>query len=269
MDTEAAAPNIAPAEPRPSDNYVQSFARGLSVIRSFSHSAPSQTVSDVARSTGLTRAGARRILLTLVQLGYMEATGRQFRLTPRILDLGFAYISSLPLWSLAEPVLHTLAAQTQESCSAAVLDGVDIVHVLRGPTHRAMSLHLGVGSRLPATCTSAGRVLLATLPPDECRQRLQAAPRRAFTVRTLTEPRALQEAVDAVRSQGWCLVDQELEDGLLSLAAPIIDRGGRTVAALDLSGQAHRTPPALMQQRFLPLLRDAAQQVSQLLQAKA
>jgi IclR family transcriptional regulator, pca regulon regulatory protein len=262
----------APADtttPRPGDNYVQSFARGLSVIRSFSSSVPSQTLADVARHTGLTRAGARRILLTLVQLGYVEADGRQFRLTPRILDLGFAYLSSLPLWNLAEPVMEALVEQVKESCSAAVLDGADIVYVLRVPTHKIMSINLGTGSRLPATCTSMGRVLLAGLPPEQCRQRLQAAPRQAFTQRTLTEPDALQSAVDDVRRQGWCLVDQELEDGLVSLAAPIVDRAGRTIAALNISGQTHRTPPALMQAQFLPLLRASAQQISQLLRMKS
>lgn len=269
MNTEAAAPATDLAAPRPGDNFVQSFARGLSVIRSFSSSAPSQTLSDVARSTGLTRAGARRILLTLAQLGYVEATGRQFRLTPRILDLGFAYLSSLPLWRLAEPVMQALVADIQESCSAAVLDGTDIVYVVRVPAHRNTSTPLGIGSRLPATCTSMGRVLLAGLQPADCRQRLQAAPRQAFTARTLTDPQALQEAIDAARSQGWCLVDQELEDGLVSLAAPIVDRSGRTIAALNISGQAQRTPPALMQQRFLPLLRGAAAQISQLVRTKA
>jgi len=266
-----APPTPTPADaaaPRPGDNYVQSFARGLSVIRSFSSSAPSQTLSDVARHTGLTRAGARRILLTLAQLGYVEAEGRQFRLTPRILDLGFAYLSSLPLWNLAEPVMEALVEEVKESCSAAVLDGADIVYVLRVPTHKIMSINLGTGSRLPATCTSMGRVLLAGLPQEDCRQRLQAAPRQAFTARTLTAPEALEAAIVDVRRQGWCLVDQELEDGLVSLAAPIVDRAGRTIAALNISGQTHRTPPALLQAQFLPLLRNAAQQISQLLRMK-
>lgn len=264
-----AAATPTPAPPRPGDSYVQSFARGLSVIRSFSAATPSQTLADVARHTGLTRAGARRILLTLEQLGYVEAEGRQFRLTPRILDLGFAYLSSLPLWNLAEPVMEALVEQVKESCSAAVLDGSDIVYVLRVPTHKIMSINLGTGSRLPASCTSMGRVLLAGLAPEDCRRRLQAVPRPAHTARTLTEVDSLMQAVDEVRRQGWCLVDQELEDGLVSLAAPIVDRAGRTIAALNISGQAHRTPPALMQERFLGRLREAAAQISQLLRMKA
>jgi len=266
--TLPAEPDIA-APPRPGDSYVQSFARGLAVIRSFSASAPSQTLTEVAKSTGLTRAGARRILLTLAQLGYVESQGRQFRLTPKILDLGFAYLSSLPLWNLAEPVMEALVAEVKESCSVAVLDGADIVYVLRVPTHKIMSINLGIGSRLPAYCTSMGRVLLAGLPADVSRQRVSAAPRQALTARTLTDPDELERAVDTVRAQGWCLVDQELEEGLVSLAAPIVDRGGRTIAALNISGQANRTPPALLREQFLPRLRDAARQVSQLLRMKA
>ena len=154
------------AGPRPGDSYVQSFARGLAVIRSFSAEAPAQTLTEVAQRTHLTRAGARRILLTLQQLGYVEAQGRLFRLTARTLDLGFAYLSSLPLWNLAEPVMESLVGEVKESCSAAVLDGNDIVYVLRVPTHKIMSINLGTGSRLPAYCTSMGRVLLAGLPPE-------------------------------------------------------------------------------------------------------
>jgi IclR family pca regulon transcriptional regulator len=149
-----ASPAVPPADkPRPGDTYVQSFARGLSVIRSFSAKAPQQTLSEVAQRTGLTRAGARRILLTLEGLGYVESQGRQFRLTPKILDLGFAYLSSLPLWNLAEPVMEALVEQVKESSSAAVLEGADIVYVLRVPTHKIMSINLGIGSRLPAYCT--------------------------------------------------------------------------------------------------------------------
>jgi IclR family pca regulon transcriptional regulator len=140
--------------PRPGDTYVQSFARGLAVIRSFSAATPQQTLTEVAQRTGLTRAGARRILLTLASLGYVQAQGRQFSLTPRILDLGFAYLSSLPLWNLAEPVMEALVEEVKESCSAAVLDGADIVYVLRIPTHKIMSINLGIGSRLPAFCRS-------------------------------------------------------------------------------------------------------------------
>lgn len=255
--------------PTPGDTYVQSFARGLAVIRSFSAEAPSQTLTEVATRTGLTRAGARRILLTLEGLGYVEAQGRQFRLTPKILDLGFAYLSSLPLWNLAEPVMETLVAEVKESCSAAVLDGAELVYVLRVPTHKIMRIHLGIGSRLPAYCTSMGRVLLAGLPADEVRARLSLRERTAFTSRTVTDLPTLLGLVEDTRRQGWCLVNQELEEGLVSLAAPIVDRTGRTIAALNISGQANRTPPAAMVEQFLPRLLQAARDIARLLHLKA
>jgi IclR family pca regulon transcriptional regulator len=159
----------SPALPalKPGDSYVQSFARGLSVIRAFSAEAPQQTLTEVAKRCGLTRAGARRILLTLETLGYVKCEGRLFSLTPKILDLGFAYLSSQPLWHFAEPVMQNLAADLRESCSAAVLDGGDIVYVLRVPARKIMSINLGLGSRLPAWCTSMGRVLLAGLSAPE------------------------------------------------------------------------------------------------------
>jgi IclR family pca regulon transcriptional regulator len=241
---------------------VQSFARGLEVIRSFSAAAPQQTLSEVAARTGLTRAGARRILLTLQTLGYVESDGKLFRLTARILDLGFAYLSSMPIWDLAEPVMEALVEEVKESCSAAVLEGTDIVYVLRVPTHKIMRNTLGVGSRLPAYCTSLGRVLLADLRDDELVKRLKASRPRALTRHTVTEPGALLAKIHQVRRQGWCLVNQELEEGLISLAAPITDRGGRVIAALNISGQANRTNAKVAQEKLLPALLQAAQTIS-------
>jgi IclR family pca regulon transcriptional regulator len=251
--------------PTPGDSYVQSFARGLQVIRSFSAGAPRQTLSEVAAASGLTRAGARRILLTLQTLGYVESDGRLFALTPRILDLGFAYLSSMPIWNRAEPVMETLVQQVQESCSAAVLDATDIVYVMRVPTHKIMRISLGVGSRLPAYCTSMGRLLLADLDDDEVRARLEASTLEAFTRHTLTDIDALFAKVVQARRQRWCLVNQELEEGLISIAAPIVDRAGRMVAALNISGQANRTSAKVMQETMLPALLAAAAEVSRLL----
>ncbi|MDN8613268.1 IclR family transcriptional regulator [Variovorax ginsengisoli] len=255
----------SPSVPAPGDSYVQSFARGLQVIRSFSAGAPRQTLSEVAAATGLTRAGARRILLTLQTLGYVTSDGKLFALTPRILDLGFAYLSSMPIWNRAEPVMEALVQQVQESCSAAVLDATDIVYVLRVPTHKIMRISLGVGSRLPAFCTSMGRLLLADLDEDERRARLEASPREAFTKHTVTDVGALLAKVAQARRQGWCLVNQELEEGLISIAAPIVDRAGRTVAALNISGQANRTSAKVMQDSMLPALLAAAREISRLL----
>ncbi|MBC7444904.1 MAG: helix-turn-helix domain-containing protein [Polaromonas sp.] len=259
------APAATRAAPVPGDSYVQSFARGLEVIRSFSARAPQQTLSEVATRTGLTRAGARRILLTLQTLGYVQSDGRQFRLTPRMLDLGFAYLSSLPIWNLAEPVMQALVEQVKESCSAAVLDATDIVYVLRVPTHKIMSISLGVGSRLPAYCTSMGRMLLSALPPDEMMQALQASDRTARTRFTVTDVDELGAKIAQVRQQGWSLVDQELEEGLVSMAAPLNDHAGQMVAALNISGQANRSSARAMQETMLPPLLAAAQAISRML----
>ena len=252
----------APALPVPGDSYVQSFARGLAVIRSFSAQAPRQTLSEVAGRAQLTRAGARRILLTLQTLGYVQSDGKLFRLTPRILDLGFAYLSSLPLWNLAEPVMEELVGQIKESCSAAVLDGTDIVYVLRVPTHKIMSISLGVGSRLPAYCTSMGRMLLSALTPEAMMKVLQASERTVRTRYTVTDVDELAAKIAQVRQQGWALVDQELEEGLVSMAAPVTDRAGQTIAAINISGQANRTSAKVMQETMLPLLLAAAQSIS-------
>jgi len=255
--------------PRPGDGYVQSFARGLGVIASFGAAAPRQTLTEVAQRTGLTRAGARRILLTLEALGYVAAEGRHFALTPKILDLGFAYLSTLPLWNVAEPVMEALVAEVGEACSAAVLEGSDVVYVLRVPTaNKIMSINLGVGSRLPAFATSMGRVLLAGLDAAELDRRLRAAPLTAHTPRTVTDPAALKALIHEAGRRGWCLVDQELEEGLISLAAPVHDRAGRAVAAMNVSGQVNRTSPEHMKGVVLPKLLAAAEKVTQLIRMK-
>lgn len=249
-------------QPVPGDGYVQSFARGLEVIRSFSAQTPAQTLSEVAARAQLTRAGARRILLTLLALGYVDFDGKLYRLTPRILDLGYAYLSSMPIWELAQPVMERLSDQVGESCSAAVLEGSDIVYVLRVHTHKIVALTLSVGTRLPAYCTSMGRVLLAALPDDEVLRRLRAAPPAARTRHTVTDVETLMARVRQVRQQGWAMVSEELEEGLISLAAPVHDRQGRVIAALNVSGQLRRTSTAAARETLLPALREAALEVS-------
>ncbi len=251
--------------PKPGDSYVQSFARGLEVIRSFSAKAPQQTLTEVAKESGLTRAGARRILLTLQTLGYVGTDGKLFWLTPRILDLGFAYLSSMPIWSLAEPAMEKMVAEVRESSSAAVLDGGDIIYVIRMPVQKIMRISLGVGSRLPAYCTSLGRVLLADLPDEEILERLAMRPPEALTRRTLTSIDEIVEKIHEVREQGWSLIDQELEEGLVSLSAPIYGKNGRAVAALNISGQANRTSAKKMQANMLPALLEASRDISRLL----
>jgi IclR family pca regulon transcriptional regulator len=257
-----------PRAPRPGDDYVRSFARGLAVIRAFNPSRPSMTLSEVAEVTALTRAGARRILLTLRQLGYVTTDGREFRLTARILDLGFAYLSSMPFWALAEPLMEALVEEVHESCSTSVLDGTDIVYVLRVPTHKIMTISLGVGSRLPAWCTSMGRVLLAGLTDPEVGAILRDSRIEPHTPRTVTDRAELRRLVAETRSKGWALVNQELEEGLVSIGAPIRERGGRIIAAMNISGQANRTPAAQMVKRFLPPLRRTADRLTEMLQRR-
>ncbi|WP_118184779.1 IclR family transcriptional regulator [Paraburkholderia phosphatilytica] len=259
-----AADPSADAPEKPGDSYVQSFARGLAVIRAFNADRPEQTLTDVASVTGLTRAGARRILLTLQTLGYVEADGRLFRLTPKILDLGFAYLTSMPFWNLAEPVMEELVGQVHESCSAAVLDRTEIVYVLRVPTHKIMTINLSIGSRLPAYCTSMGRVLLSALDDATLDATLGASPIYAHTPRTVTDRDALKKVIAQVRAQGWALVDQELEGGLISLSAPIRNRSGRVIAAMNISGNAQRNSAKQMVKEFLPPLQQAAQRVSEM-----
>lgn len=247
---------------RPGDSYVLSFARGLAVIRSFNARRPEQTLSDVAAATGLSRAGARRILLTLQTLGYVEAEGRLFRLTPKILDLGFAYLTSMPLWNSAGPVMEDLVAQVHESSSAAVLDRTEIVYVVRVPTQKIMAINLSIGSRLPAYCTSMGRVLLSGLDEAQLDAALAESDLRAHTPRTLTDPGDLRKEIAVVREQGWAVVDQELEQGLISLSAPIRNRQGRIIAAVNISGNAQRKSAKQMVKAFLGPLQAAAQRIS-------
>jgi IclR family transcriptional regulator, pca regulon regulatory protein len=232
---------------------LQSLERGIAVIQVFSRERPALTLSEVARLTGITRATARRILLTLEDLGHVRSDGRLFSLTPRVLTLGWAYLSSLNLWETAQPLMEELTKQTNESCSAATLDLPDVVYVARVPTSRIMTIALGIGTRLPAHCTSMGRVLLAALSESELEDFLATARLEAYTDRTITEADRLRRTIQAVREQGWALVDQELEIGLRSIAAPLrVD--GRTIAAINVSAAAPRVPLEQLRGRFLPEL---------------
>jgi IclR family pca regulon transcriptional regulator len=232
---------------------LQSLERGIAVIQVFSRERPALTLSEVARLTGITRATARRILLTLEDLGHVRSDGRLFSLTPRVLTLGWAYLSSLNLWETAQPLMEELTRATNESCSAATLDLPDVVYVARVPTRRIMTIALGIGTRLPAHCTSMGRVLLGDLPEAELDEYLESTPLESYTDRTITEPERLRRTIASVREQGWALVDQELEIGLRSIAAPLrVD--GRTIAAVNVSAAAPRVPLEQLRGKFLPEL---------------
>jgi IclR family pca regulon transcriptional regulator len=235
-------------------HFVQSLERGLAVIRAFDAEHAELTLSDVARATGLTRAAARRFLLTLVDLDYVRTDGRLFSLAPRVLELGYAYLSSLSLPEVSEPHLERLVADVHESSSLCVLDGDDIVYVARVPTSRIMTVSISVGTRFPAYATSMGRVLLAALPDERLEGYLGRAHLQRLTSRTITGAGTLRTELMKVRAQGWALVDQELEDGLRSVAAPIRDRAGRVVAAVNLSAHASRTSLESMRRDLLPHL---------------
>jgi IclR family transcriptional regulator, pca regulon regulatory protein len=243
---------------------LQSLERGIAVIQVFSRERPALTLSEVARLTGITRATARRILLTLEEVGHVRSDGRLFSLTPRVLSLGWAYLSSLNLWETAQPMMEELAQRTNESCSAATLDLPDVVYVARVPTRRIMTISLGVGTRLPAYCTSMGRVLLAGLPDAEREIFLASARLERQTDRTITEPARLRAAVDEVRERGWALVDQELELGLRSIAAPL-RAGGQTIAALNVAVAAPRVGLGELRDTILPDLLNAARRISEAL----
>ena len=223
-----------------STDYVQSLARGLSVIRAFDAERPRQTLTDVAKATGLTRATARRFLLTLNELGYVRTDGSLFWLTPAVLDLGYSYLSSLSLPEIAGPHLEELSAAVHESSSVSILDGGDIVYVARVPVRRIMAVSITIGTRFPATVTSMGRAILADLSPADLTRFLADHPLPTLTSHTLASADALRLELESVRRNGYALVDQELEAGLRSLAAPIRDRNGTVVAAVNLSTQAGR-----------------------------
>jgi len=222
-------------QPEASDQHVQSLARGLAVIRAFDEAHPRMTVSEVAARIDLSRATTRRFLLTLADLGYVATDGRTFQLTPRVLDLGFSYLSALSLPELAQPHLERLSRTLDESTSASVLDGDSIVYVARVPVRRIMSVAITIGTRLPAPITSMGRVLLAATPPS-------------------TWPDPLHDVLGTVRAQGWALVDQELEAGIRSVAVPVHSRDGAVVAAINVSSTASSTTVERMTAEFLPAL---------------
>ena len=235
-------------------HHVQSLRRGLAVIRAFDAHHSELTLSEVARLCDLTRAAARRFLLTLVDLGYVRTDGRLFSLTPRVLELGYAFLSSLSLPEVAEPHLERLVAEVHESSSLSVLDGDDIVYVARVPTRRIMTVAINVGTRFPAYATSMGRVLLAFLPDDARQAHLDRIRLDRLTGRTVRTVGTLRSELDRVRAQGYAIVDQELEEGLRAIAAPVRDRTGRVVGAVNISVQASRASVDTMRRSLLPPL---------------
>jgi IclR family pca regulon transcriptional regulator len=236
-------------------DHMAALEKGLAVIECFDAAHDKLTIADVARATDLSRAAARRCLLTLAKLGYAEFDGKFFRLTPRVLRLGHAWLASSALPQLVQPFLERLSEETHESSSACLLDGHEIVYIGRSAQRRIMSVGLSVGTRLPAFCTSMGRVLLAFRDPADAQQRIIAGKPRALTPRTVTDHAKLAAILADVREQGHCIVDQELELGLISLAMPLFNARGEVIAAFNISGQVQRSSAGDMVARFLPQMR--------------
>ena len=248
---------------RPQDKeFMATLAKGLAVLGTFDKARPTMTLSQAAQATGLSRATARRILRTLAELGYVAQSGRQFSLSSSILKLGFTYLATQNWIEQATPLMRQLSEHFHESCSAAILEGTEIVYVARIPAGRIMSVTLAVGTRLPAFHTSLGRVQLGFLDHAEIWRRLMSLRLDAFTPSTITDIQALFDRVQEDRTQGFSIVDEELERGLRSIAVPVIDRNGQAVAALNLSTHSTRTTRNEMRDRFLPRLRAVAEQIS-------
>ncbi|MBS2963026.1 IclR family transcriptional regulator [Actinocrinis puniceicyclus] len=243
--------------------FVQSLERGLAVIRAFDAEHPELTLSEVARTTGLTRAAARRFLLTLVELGYVRTDGRLFALRPKILELGYAYLSSLSLPEIALPHLEQLVERVHESTSVSVLDGDEVVYVARVPTKRIMTVAISVGTRFPAYATSMGRVLLAWHSAEWLDGYLASAKLRALTSHTLADSEVLRQELAAVRERGWAMADQELEEGLRSVAAPIRDQSGQVVAAINVATNVSRTSAQDLVDRIVPHMLETAALIEQ------
>ena len=247
-------------------NFMASLARGLTVLQAFSQIKRPATVSLLSARTGFSRAAVRRCLYTLTCLGFAATDDSQrFVLLPRVLALGYGYLSSMPFAQAAQPVLNRLGGMLRESCSVSVLDHDDIVYIARASITRIMSVDLSIGSRLPAFCTSMGRVLLANLPADELEKYFLRVQFRSHTERTVTSVSKLKQLLRTVRRTGYAIVDQELEEGLRSIAVPIKNPAGKVVAALNAGTQAQRVSTVELQSKFLPNLLAASEEIGMLL----
>ncbi|WP_172146802.1 MULTISPECIES: IclR family transcriptional regulator [Pseudomonas] len=244
-------------------NFMTSLARGLAVINAFQERKRHLTIAQISHRTEIPRAAVRRCLYTLMKLGYATTDGRTYSLLPKVLTLGHAYLSSTPLAVSAQPYLDRISEQLHEACNLATLEGEQVLYIARSAIpQRLISVDLSVGSRLPAYCTSMGRILLAALDDDSLHDYLNHADLQAKTSRTLHTPEALWECLQQVRQQGWCLVDQELEQGLRSLAVPVYDSSGHVLAAMNVSTHAGRVPARELEQRFLPIMLNASRELS-------
>lgn len=246
-------------------DYVSSLGRGLEVLRAFNRTGRKMTLSQVAAETGHTRAGARRILLTLVHEGYAVADGKLFDLTPLVLELGHSVLSSKGVWEVAKPFIDHLSEDIRESVSAAVLDNYDVVYVSGAQYHRVISVGISVGSRFPAHCTANGRVLLAAQPKENWPAMLRDIELTKLTEKTVVNRRAFEKVLEQVRDQGWSMVDQELEIGLMSISAPVRTNSGALVGAINVGVPTLRISPEGMVAEVLPKLQATVSNISKAL----
>ncbi|MES2118780.1 MAG: IclR family transcriptional regulator C-terminal domain-containing protein [Pseudomonadota bacterium] len=246
-------------------SFMTSLARGLAVVQAFSDSRKPQTIANISQKTGIPRAAVRRCLHTLRELGYVDAELNNFSLRPKVLTLGYSYLSSTPLTVSAQPYLNNISRALNESSSLAVLEDDEVLYVARAATSRVMSVALNTGSRLPAYCTSLGRVMLAYLPADELDQYLARTKLRPMTEHTVTSVKRLREILAGVRQAGYAVNDEELELGLRSIAVPVRGASGKVLAALNVGAQAARVSVRQLEQEFLPVLQRGAQELAILL----
>jgi IclR family pca regulon transcriptional regulator len=266
MEPTASAEGLGDEERVQSDpNFMTSLARGLAVLQAFSDQRRSLTMAQISHKTGIPRASVRRCLHTLMELGYAGVDGNQFALKPKVLTLGYSYLSSTPLTVSAHPYLNQVSRTLSESCSLAVLQDDEVLYVGRSATSRIMSVSLTTGSRLPAYCTSLGRVLLAHLPADQLDAYLERVPLKAMTDRTVVSEARLREILAEVRRQGYAMIEEELEVGLRSIAVPVRGASGSVIAALNVGAHAARVSSRKMREEFLPVLLKGAQELSILL----
>ena len=246
-------------------DYVNSLARGLEVLRTFNRTGRKMTLSQVASETGNTRAGARRILLTLIHEGYAVSDGKLFDLTPQVLELGHSVLSSKGVWEIAKPFIDNLSTETQESVSAAILDKFDVVYVSGAQYHRVISVGISVGARFPAHCTANGRVLLAAQPDEQWSDMLSRIKLTKMTNKTVVDKKEFGKILERVRDQGWSFVNQELEIGLMSIAAPVKTSSGTLVGAINIGVPTLRISPEKMVSNVLPKLLKTTTDISKAL----
>ncbi|QOZ67417.1 IclR family transcriptional regulator domain-containing protein [Bradyrhizobium arachidis] len=266
MKTIKTAKRAGPAK-QPS-YFIQGLQRGLEVIRAFDRDHPSLTISEAARQTGLSRGTVQRFLLTLNDLGYASFDGKSFTLSPKVLDLGFAYLSSQNMWETLEPFVEEVVNELNESCTVGVLDWPDVIYVARVQARRVVNATLSVGSRIPAHASSLGHIVLGALDPAALDELLGKAKLAKRSPNTITDPARLKKAIALARQRGWALGDQEFEEGVRSVAVPLFDRNGKIVAAMKVVAPTSRASIEDLQRRFLPVLQRAAEKAHDVLRVR-